>query len=81
MEVALRIYHSWEFNFKLAVNPEFQECILPAQFSCHTPHTHLSSLESHINFSETPPRRTTEAGNSGIFDDLQKLVCYLLLSI
>ena len=51
MEDTLRIDQSLEFNFKLAVNPEFQECILAAQFSCHAYPPHLYSLESHINFS------------------------------
>ena len=53
MEVALRIYHSWEFNFKLAVNPEFQECIYCLLNFHAKPPPQLSSLESHINFSQT----------------------------
>ena len=71
-EVALRIYRSLEFNFKLAVNPEFQECIYCLLNFHAKPPPQLSSLESHINFS---PRRTSEASNSsGIFDGFQKLV-------
>ena len=74
MEMALRIYHSLEFNFKLAVNPEFQECIYCLlNFHAKPPSTLVLTGISYKFFSN-PPRRASEASNSGIFDGLQKLV-------
>ena len=65
MEMASRMYHTLEFNFKLDVNPEFQECTYCLLNFRAKPPPHLSSLESHINFSKTfqdePPWLATVA--------------------